>query len=192
MFCFCAAFIFACLRFRSEVVRIMSGDHALAPGADVESHIALVQDPASQAIFRYLVAENASMRQSQLSMSDQYQHMISILQDVAGNVVSTKADVADILVRFQTPPVPAFVNADSRDSSAASSAYSNKSDSDSGSVGPLGCPFCSHRHRTEKIHVQHIVRLAGRVANRLKNAAVILSVLDLPFFQSFLQWQMQG
>ena len=165
-----------------------------APGSDVVSSIGLVSDAASRELFRFLIAENASMRSSHASLSEQYGHVISLLEIVAGNVASTQTDIALIKARLQSPPapisgdhysgcyqppVPAFVDAQSLGSSSSSSLLSKFSSSGSSSEGPLCCPFCPARHSNEKSHVQHMVRILERFESRCGVASVIVFALDL-------------
>lgn len=143
----------------------------LAPGVDAV--IDAVSDDASRALFRMLMLERQERNAIESARHDQ---VVSLLSGVSLGLENAKADIAEIKSRMDCPApcplafserhdrsggYPAEIQARTASNSTASSlsAGSKRSSSSHSSNGPLHCPFCPHRHDSEKVHVQHMSRI---------------------------------
>ena len=143
-------------------------------GADTVAAVARVADPASRGLFESLLAENQKMHNALDASIAASNAATSGLSAVTVRLDRTNEQLATVLSRLshvQTGGVlyPMVINASSPIGTASSTTAESGSSVGSGSAkevhnpdGPLPCPFCSHRHDSEKVHHQHMLRLIDR------------------------------
>lgn len=143
-----------------------------APGVvpDVAApDISAVADPASQQMFMYMIKEQrdilVAMRDCIVASNAATAGMVTVVAALE----STRSEIAAVVPLLSQAVrgdvvLPGVINA-----SSPLSGTSFGSELSSGSTasvhvpdGPLHCPFCPHRHDSEKVHVQHLVRLIDR------------------------------
>jgi len=146
-----------------------------APGAFTDMtvpDVCSVADPATQRMFMFMVQEHRNMMVAVRECIGATNAATASLVNVATALESTRSEIAAVVPLLSQAvrgngAFPRVINA----SSPISTSTVNTGDSTSsiGSVqsvdvpdGPLHCPFCSHRHDSEKVHVQHLVRLIDR------------------------------
>jgi len=144
-----------------------------APGADrvmAVPDIGSVADPGAQRMFLYLIEENRRIYCALNDSIEASRAATAGLATVTTALESTCSQLAAVLPQIsQVIPhvngvLPSVINASSpvgslsnmSGDSVLSSGSSNSSD------GLLQCPFCTHRHSSEKVHHQHLVRLLDR------------------------------
>lgn len=156
----------------SPQVNIMSFFVGDAPGVD--TLIESVKDQSARSLFRFLVRE----RESQAEVAaKRHEELVAMISNVSMGLAQAYTDIGDIKGRFNYPPphpvslsghasaFPVVINAQSgSDKSSLSSrqsgsSSSKRSKSSHSPDGPLACPFCTNRHSTEKVHVQHMNRI---------------------------------
>jgi|LauGreDrversion4_2_1035121.scaffolds.fasta_scaffold190287_1 hypothetical protein len=146
----------------------------LAPGvADV---IDSVTDKAARALFRMILQQHQERSAIDLA---RHTEVVALLSSVSSGLIQTKDDIADIKRRIDGPPphpvaywegldrrsdFPSEIHARTASNSSVStprsgSSGSKRSSSSNSSNGPLQCPFCSKRHDSERVHVQHMNRI---------------------------------
>ena len=140
-------------------------------GADTVAAVARVADPASRGLFESLLAENQKMHNALDASIAASNAATSGLAAVTVSLDRTNEQLATVLSRLshvQTGGVlyPMVISASSPISSATAESGSSVGSGSAKEVhnpdGPLPCPFCPHRHDTEKVHHQHMVRLIDR------------------------------
>ena len=146
-----------------------------APGAVTDMavpDICSVADPASQRMFMFMVQEHRNMMVAMRECIGATNAATAGLLNVATALEATRAEIAAAVPLLSQAVrgngvFPGTINA----SSPFSTSTGNTGDStfSIGSMqsvdvpdGPLHCPFCQHRHDSEKVHVQHLVRLIDR------------------------------
>ena len=147
---------------------------AWAPGAESEVPIAdirSVADPGAQRMFQYLLQENHKMYCLLRASIEASNAAAAGLATVSASLESVSAQLAAVVPQLSqvfplsTGVLPLVINAASPIgslSNVSGSSDHNTTGSSSSSDGPLQCPFCPHRHSTEKVHCQHLLRLMDR------------------------------
>jgi len=148
---------------------------AWAPGAESEVAVAdvgSVVDPHARKMFQFLLQENQKMFRLLSASIEASNGAAAGLATVTASLESTRALLAAALPQLSqsfplsTGVLPLVINAASPIgslSNVSDNSVHNSSDSSSYSEGPLQCPFCPHRHSTEKVHCQHLLRLLDRL-----------------------------
>lgn len=147
-----------------------------APGVESVSaspDIDAVADPASRRMFMYLIEENRRIYGALHDSIGASNAATAGLASVTSALEATRLQLNTLVMHCSHifsdghGVFPSMINA----SSPLGTASSNTVDSalSTGSMtsidcpeGPLKCPFCPRRHDTEKVHVQHWVRLLDR------------------------------
>ena len=142
---------------------VVTGD---APGTSFSELLGQVRDPASADLFRMMMLSQMKLHAALENHTQSNQQVASVLVSIQTAVEATQTDIAAIKAHpvFQSP-YPVVVHADSRTSDTTSSSGSGLSGESASSHvddGPLHCPFCTHSHSSERIHHQHMHRIALR------------------------------
>lgn len=158
----------------ARTLRLQLSMSAWAPGAESEvavADIGSVADPGAQRMFQYLLQENHKMYCLLRASIEASNAAAAGLATVSASLESVSAQLATVVPQLsQVFPLssgvlPLVINAASPIgslSNVSGSSDHNTSGSSSSSDGPLQCPFCPHRHSTEKVHCQHLLRLMDR------------------------------
>jgi len=140
---------------------------------DLTANISRVSDVAARHMFQSLVEENrliyGALCQSIAASNAAVAGLASVtssLNDTRTQLAALIPHVAQLSVHGKASNVlyPMVINASSPNSSTTGDTGLSGGSMDSipTADGILKCPFCPHRHDSEKVHVQHLVRLLDR------------------------------
>jgi len=137
--------------------------------------VSAVNDPAARHMFYFLIEEyrkihcalNHSIQASNAATAQL--HSVSVALDVTREQLSVLNEnlsgnrVLPVLINAGSNGSPIGTLSSSTGCSGVSGGSNSSSKSVNSSDGPLKCPFCPHRHKSERVHHQHMVRLLDRL-----------------------------
>ncbi len=151
----------------------MAGSAPCVSDLHADDTISRVSDVAARQMFRYLIEENRKMYGALSQSIAASNAAVAGLASVTSSLDQTRSQLASLIPHVAQLSVhgtasnvlyPVVIHADSPISSTTGDTGQSGGTQDSAPSldGILKCPFCPHRHDSEKVHVQHLMRLLDR------------------------------